>query len=113
MFTASTMCRADVNEIRPGTASYARLSDKSRSRPRSDALRARHRRCAHAMARSIAVEAVRRGFAIEGAELPSPRRGERAQIGARLDRVTHGGITGQHVDRESVGDVLVRRLLPP
>ena len=53
---------------------------------------------AHAMASSIAIEPMRGGLAIEGADLRPPPRGERTEIGARLDRFAHHGIPGEHID---------------
>src|SRR5438552_6274134 len=45
-------------------------------------------------------------------DLPAPRALERPQVGAALQGLTHGRVAEQHVDRQTIRDVLVRRLLP-
>src|SRR5262245_14177510 len=65
-----------------------------------------------ARAWSVAVETVQSDLARVPGDLATPRRDERAQVGARLDRLAHRGVAGEDVDGQPVGDVLVRRLLP-
>src|SRR5262249_47938970 len=61
---------------------------------------------------SFRVEPMRPYLAPVVAEILRPRPLEGAEIGPAFDRGAHLGIAGQHVERQPVGDVLVRRLLP-
>src|SRR6185436_15777073 len=59
-----------------------------------------------------AVKAVGKRLAAEGVDLGAPRARDRREREARFERAADVRVADQDVDRQPVGDVLVRRLLP-